>query len=168
MRKFLIAGMVGGIIAYFLDPNKGGKRRGQALDSLSGATKRFGNQAGEDGTLRSDPTGIQPTSWATTGGAGQDTGPSQGTSRRDNPDPDDLTLRDRVESEIFRDEETSREHININVIDGVVEVRGELPQGEIDALIGRLKGIADVKGVRSYLHTPGTPAPNKESAIEAS
>jgi hypothetical protein len=28
--------------------------------------------------------------------------------------------------------------------------------------------VPDVRGVESFLHTPGEPAPNKESAIEAS
>jgi osmotically-inducible protein OsmY len=74
-----------------------------------------------------------------------------------------------VESEIFRNPQTSREHINVNVVGGIVELRGEqAAQGDIDRLVQAVKGIPNVKGVHNYLHLPGTPAPNKESAIEAS
>ena len=87
----------------------------------------------------------------------------------DNIDPDDNTLRDRIESEIFRDELTSREFININVVGGIAEIRGEQPtQADMDALIRRVQGIRDVRGVHSYLHLPGTEAPNKAEVIQAS
>jgi len=86
-----------------------------------------------------------------------------------NLDPDDATLRDRVESEVFRDPETSREHINVNVVGGVVELRGEQrTQDDIDNLVKTVRSIANVKDVHNYLHLPGTPAPNKESALQNS
>jgi osmotically-inducible protein OsmY len=90
-------------------------------------------------------------------------------TKRDNPNPDDPTLKDRVESELFRDPSLGRDKININVVDGIVQLRGELTsQTDIQSVVSRVKAIPDVQGVESYLHTPGTPAPNKEQAIEAS
>lgn len=89
----------------------------------------------------------------------------------DNPNPDDTTLRDRVESEIFRDwsVHADKGEFNIDVVDGIAVLRGQLKtQEEIDTLIRKVGEVRDVKGVESYLHLPGTPAPNKEDAIEAS
>ncbi|GAC1445934.1 MAG: hypothetical protein NVSMB52_08950 [Chloroflexota bacterium] len=87
----------------------------------------------------------------------------------DNSDPDDSTLRDRIESEIFRDPKTSRQHINVNVANGVVELRGEqATQEDIDTLVKTVHAIANGKDVHNYLHLPGTTAPNKEPEGEAS
>jgi hypothetical protein len=88
---------------------------------------------------------------------------------RDDLDPDDDTLRDRVESELFADERVPKGAININVALGIVEVRGELEsEGQIRYIEERLAVIPDVRTVRSHLHLPGTPTPNKESALAAS
>lgn len=87
----------------------------------------------------------------------------------DNPNPDDVTLTDRVESELFRDPSVPKGSININSVNGRVELRGELSsQPQIDDLVSKVRRIPGVKDVHSYLHLPGTPAPNKASAIEAS
>jgi osmotically-inducible protein OsmY len=143
---FFLGGIVGAAAVYYLDPDKGSQRR----DSLGPVTQKMG-------------------------GAGSFASRAVSTVKEtvphtpDNPNPDDTTLRDRVESEIFRNPQTSREHINVNVVGGIVELRGEqATQGDIDRLVQAVKGIPNVKGVHNYLHLPGTPAPNKESAIEAS
>jgi osmotically-inducible protein OsmY len=87
----------------------------------------------------------------------------------DNPNPDDNTLKDRVESEIARGPEISRANLNINVADGIVELRGEFKtQQEIDQIVERVRQIPNVKGIHNYLHLPGTPAPNKASVLEVS
>lgn len=153
-RLIMIAGTVAGAM-YFLDPQNGAQRRKMVLDQLGSSARTGASGAGQ----------------AAARVGGQAYGIVQETVKRtpDNPNPDDNTLRDRVESEIFRDPETSRENINISVVDGTVEIRGELPnQGEIDDLIQRVQKIPNVRNVHSYMHLPGTPAPNKASAIEAS
>lgn len=102
---------------------------------------------------------------AGTGAANQQSGNHQ----PDNPNPDDNTIRDRVETELFRRAWVPKGNLNIDVVDGVVELRGQLKhQSDIDTLIKDARAIQHVKDVRSFLHLPGTPAPNKESAIEAS
>jgi len=155
MKRILTGGLIGGLLAYFLDPQAGNRRRGLLRDKLT-RTQRVGG--------RMAATTVERVAERATG-AVREKAPHQ----RDNPDPDDITLRDRVESEIFRDPETSRKHININVVDHIVEVRGELPnQTEIDELIARIRAIPDVEGVASYLHLPGTPAPNKADALNVS
>ena len=89
--------------------------------------------------------------------------------RSDNSNPDDATLKDRVESEILRDPTFRRAPINFNVENGVVVIRGEMiSQDDIDRLVSRARAISNVTGVESYLHLPGTSAPNKEQAIRVS
>ncbi len=102
---------------------------------------------------------------AGTGAASQQAGNHQ----PDNPNPDDNTIRDRVETELFRRAWVPKGNLNIDVVDGVVELRGQLKhQADIDTLVKDARAVQHVKDVRSFLHLPGTPAPNKESAIEAS
>lgn len=73
---------------------------------------------------------------------------------------DDATLKDKVESELFRDEHEVKGAININAQEGVVQLRGQLPsQDLIDALVERTQKIQGVREVENLLHTPGTEAP---------
>ena len=73
---------------------------------------------------------------------------------------DDATLKDKVESELFRDEHEVKGSISVNAQEGVVQLRGELPsQDLIDALVHRTRQIHGVKDVESLLHLPGTEAP---------
>ncbi len=73
---------------------------------------------------------------------------------------DDATLKDKVESELFRDEHEVKGAININAQEGVVQLRGQLPsQDLIDALVDRTQKIQGVREVENLLHTPGTEAP---------
>lgn len=157
MKTLLSGTVVGALLVYFLDPAHGSQRRsslmqkaGSSAGPLTKATGTVTKATGPITKATSAVKGVMP-------------------RQPDNPNPDDGTLRDRVESEIFRDTETSRENININVVNGVVTVRGELPnQGEIDDLVKRIQSIPNVKGVESFLHLPGTPAPNKVESIRAS
>ena len=73
---------------------------------------------------------------------------------------DDATLKDKVESELFRDEHEVKGSISVNAQEGVVQLRGELPSPDlIDALVARTRQIHGVKEVESLLHLPGTEAP---------
>jgi len=155
-RPLFVPILVGATLAYFFDPNQGTRRRAIARDKL----RSWLGQGAKGAVSRAAYVG------------GQAYGIVQETIRPhapDNPNPDDVTLTDRVESEIFRDPGIPKGDININTVDGVVELRGELEtQQAIDDLIAKVRAIPNVNDVTSYLHTPGTPAPNKESAIEAS
>ncbi len=73
---------------------------------------------------------------------------------------DDATLKDKVESELFRDEHEVKGAINVNAQEGIVQLRGQLPsQDLIDALVDRTQKIQGVREVENLLHTPGTEAP---------
>ena len=139
-----------------------GTVKGQA-SSAAGTVKDQTSSAVEGAE---DQTSNTPGS--TGAGAGAATQQS-GANQPDNPTPDDNTLRDRVETELFRRAWVPKGNINIDVVDGIVELRGQLKhQTDVDTLIKDARAVQHVKDVRSFLHLPGTPAPNKESAIEAS
>ena len=73
---------------------------------------------------------------------------------------DDATLKDKVESELFRDEHEVKGAVSVNAQEGVVQLRGELPsQDLIDALVDRAQQIHGVREVENLLHTTGTEAP---------
>jgi osmotically-inducible protein OsmY len=67
--------------------------------------------------------------------------------------PNDATLVQKVESEVFRDPELPKGQINLNAENGVVFLRGEV---ESEDLVRRLEqAVADVqgvKGVENLLH----------------
>jgi hypothetical protein len=75
------------------------------------------------------------------------------------PDMDDATLAHKVESEIFRGSRVSKAAVNVNVVDGVVWLRGEVKRPEqIRALETKARAIPEVRGVENLLHLPKTPA----------
>jgi len=76
---------------------------------------------------------------------------------------DDETLRQRVESQLFRDRHIPKGNVNISAEHGTVILRGELDSpAEVVQLAERVLRIPGVRGVHNLLHTHGTPAPNKE------
>jgi hypothetical protein len=69
-------------------------------------------------------------------------------------DYDDVTLARKVETELFRPADAPKGQVSVNVNDGVVELRGELPdQKQIDELGETARKIGGVKDVRNLLHT---------------
>lgn len=151
MKAFLTGGLLGAALAYFLDPNAGSRRRNVSMDKLGKYARKTSDAASSQvGNLSSKAGGLAP-------------------HQPDNPNPDDITLNDRIESEIFGNTETGRENINVEVVNGIATLRGEQPtQQAIDDLVQRVRNIPNVRGVVNYLHLPGTPAPNKEQALEVS
>ncbi len=80
---------------------------------------------------------------------------------------DDETLRQRVESQLFRDRHVPKGNMNINCEHGTVILRGEVESfAEIAELEERVRRIPGVRGVQNLLHPHGTPAPNKERSLE--
>ena len=74
--------------------------------------------------------------------------------------PDDATLAQKVETELFRPRDVPKGQINVNVQQGVVQLRGEVPHEQMmRELVERARGIAGVLDVENLLHLPGTPAP---------
>ena len=90
-----------------------------------------------------------------------------GTSQRfthiwSGPPVDEVALKQRVESEIFRDPQVPKGDINLDVRGGVVVLRGQVKQPEqIEVLERDVRRVPGVGRVENLLHVEGTPAPNK-------
>jgi osmotically-inducible protein OsmY len=82
--------------------------------------------------------------------------------------PDDETLRQRVESQLFRDRHIPKGNLNISAEHGTLILRGELDSIEdISKIEDRVRHVPGVRGVQNLLHPHGTPAPNKERSLRA-
>ncbi len=84
------------------------------------------------------------------------------------PPSDDLTLLDRVESEVFARGGIPKGAILFDVERGVITIRGEVPAWEdADRYEAVVRSVDGVKDVNNLLHLPHTPSPNKVEAIVA-
>lgn len=127
-----------------------------ALGGLAAALARRLNlrDRGDDWAARE--TGAAPP------GAGEPMGEGAGTLEREGPHigdealasaitfPDDATLRDRVESELFRDPEVPKGDMNIDVAAGVVTLRGTVDAALADDLevrVGAVEGVVRVENL---------------------
>lgn len=78
-------------------------------------------------------------------------------------------LLDRVDSEMFTDRRIPHGRMNVEVEGSTVVLRGELDtQAEITRVQHAAAKVRGVQAVRSFLHLPGSPAPNKVAALRAS
>ncbi len=81
---------------------------------------------------------------------------------------DDDTLRQRVESQLFRDRHVPKGDLNISAEHGMVILRGQLDSPlEIAQLEERVRRMPGVRGVQNLLHPHRTPAPNKQRSYAA-
>jgi hypothetical protein len=91
----------------------------------------------------------------------------QGRHIRQSPKPgmDDATLAHKVETEIFRGSRVPKAKVNVNVVDGVVWLRGEVKRPEqIRSLENKARAVPEVRGVENLLHLPKTAAPTRADA----
>jgi osmotically-inducible protein OsmY len=71
----------------------------------------------------------------------------------------DPALAQKVESEVFQDQEIPKDKLNVNVENGVVYLRGELPDRELmDKLVARAREVEGVQGVENLTHLAGSSA----------
>jgi osmotically-inducible protein OsmY len=76
----------------------------------------------------------------------------------------DPALAAKVESEVFRDQQIPKDKLSLNVENGAVYLRGEVPdQDTMDELIARAREVDGVKGVENLTHLPSEAAPTKSS-----
>jgi BON domain-containing protein len=147
MTKRLRFAALGAALVYFFDPENGKRRRKVTADRLAGFLRRQSRKTGDLGqrahALKQRATHLR---------------------EEPKPQPDDVTLARKVESEIFRDVEVPKGKININAEEGKVVLRGEVDSPElIEELVGKTRKVQGVQDVESLLHTPGEPAPAKPS-----
>ena len=150
----IIVGAISGAVAvYFLDPERGRARRAVFAD-WSAARLRRGWRALNQWGRRTGTTAAAL--------------PQRMVTLRSAPSPvDDLTLRDRVESEVLRNRDLPKGQINLDVESSVVTVRGQVDNAyQIATIEKAVLKVPGVGGVENLLHVSGTPAPNKAKARE--
>lgn len=141
--------MAGATMMYFLDAERGRRRRHMLRDRLMARLRRVGR--GATGKWRAAAAETYGISHRIVHLVPQSTDVS-----------DDETLCQRVESQLFRDRHIPKGNLNINCEHGMVILRGELDGAmEIARLEERVRRIPGVRGVHNLLHVRGTPAPNK-------
>ena len=152
MWGMLLSAATGAALMYFLDPDRGRRRRNMARDRAV-ATFRHGARSAERLGRRA-------------------TGDAQGLAHRvtharsaGTEALDDVTLARKVESELFRGRDIPRGRINVNVQEGVLVLRGELDRPEqIAELEAAARKIPGIREVQNLLHVAGTPAPQAGTA----
>jgi osmotically-inducible protein OsmY len=145
MSRFAFAGLIGAALAYFFDRDNGRKRRQEAIKRSAKAFRQTGRKgrvvAAQAQGLKQKATHLK---------------------EREKPQPDDVTLARKVESEIFRGPDVPKGQINVNVEDGVVYLRGELDQPDLIEDLGtQARKVKGVRAVENLLHVPGEEAPAK-------
>jgi osmotically-inducible protein OsmY len=148
-RASAVAGAATGAAGmYFLDPEQGKGRRHVARDRARKVLRRAGRE-----TVRQARHAEGKLHEARSHGA------------EAKPQPDDMTLEHKVESEIFRDPDAPKSSVNVNAENGVVYLRGEVPSREqIDGLVAATRAVNGVQDVRNLLHVPGEAARTAEDA----
>lgn len=136
--------LTGLTLGYFLDPRLGRRRRAVGADWSRARLRAAGRRL--DRKRRYFASRL----W----GAGQRTLHAQ----RQAETPDDATLAHKVETEIFRHPEVPKGRISVNAENGVVYLRGEVPeQTMLGDLVARTRAVRGVERVESLLHCRASP-----------
>ena len=146
MGRFGVGAVIGGLAAYFFDPETGRRRRVVTADRARALVRRGGSRGERAGRAL---------------GARAYRMSQRAKHRREQPkDFDDVTLARKVETELFRPADVPKGKIAVNAADGVVQLRGEADSPEmIDDLVERTRSIQGVRDVENLLHLPNTDAP---------
>jgi len=141
-----IGAALGAVLAYFFDPQNGKRRRHVTRDRTLAIFRRSGRRAG--GYVAAEAHGLK----------------QKATHLREEPkDLDDVTLARKVETEIFRPADAPKGSVDVNVVDGIVQLRGEVESPDlVEELASKARSVQGVRDVENLLHLPGTPAPMHE------
>jgi osmotically-inducible protein OsmY len=138
-RKRLRLIALGAALTYFFDPDNGKRRRKVAIDRLAGLSRRHGKRLARGAASQAQVVTQKATH----------------LKEEPKPQPDDVTLARKVETEIFRDADVPKGKINVNAENGKIVLRGEVDSPElIDDLVSKARKVQGVQDVESLLHTP--------------
>ena len=146
MPMYVLAAAFGAALAFFLDPANGRGRRARLAQQAPAFFRRRGRQAARAGqAVAAEAYGLK----------------EQVTHPTEEPkDLNDETLAAKVKTEIFRDADLPKGQIEVNVQEGVVQLRGEVSSPDlIDELAERVRSIQGIRSVENLLHVPGADAP---------
>jgi hypothetical protein len=134
-----IGASVGAAVAFLFDPQRGKSRRAQLVDRSGALVRRTVRLFQRGGRMVSSQT------------AGKLQALTVGT--RDREAPNDPTLAERVETELFRNPKVPKGAININAEEGTIVLRGQVPDEAMRRRLEREAGkVPGVEDVRNLLH----------------
>ncbi|MDQ3764461.1 MAG: BON domain-containing protein [Actinomycetota bacterium] len=144
-----LAGAIGALAQYFLDPVRGRTRRARARDQACAAAtrpvKRLQRRAEQKGSYLRDRA----------------RGAVHEMTTAPTPHADDRALTAKVRSEVLGDPRYADYTVNVDTVEGVVSLRGQLRRpDEIRDLVAAVAQVPGVRDVENFLHLPGTTAPN--------
>jgi BON domain len=151
-----VSGMtLGALLAYFLDPKAGRRRRHTARDRAMSRVRR-GERRAAARARRAESRAV---------GIARRT---LNAARPRHREPfDDVTLARKVESELYRRARVPKGRISINAEDGFVFLRGVMDrQEDIERIELATRQIDGVRDVENLIHLPGTPAPASKPKSE--
>ena len=134
-RRFRLLAL-GAALSYFFDPENGKRRRKVTADRVAALLRRHGGRLMKG-------TGSQAHALK-----------QKATHLREEPkpQPDDVTLARKVETEIFRGADVPKGKINVNAENGKVVLRGEVDSPEmIEDLVSKARKVQGVQDVESLL-----------------
>ena len=151
MKRLLAFGAAVAALTYFFDPQDGARRRNTTRDRVLSLFRQGGREAGHaGGAVRSEAYGLKQKATHLT--------------EESKPQPDDVTLARKVETEIFRGADVPKGRINVNAEDGTVFLRGEVDNPDLIQDLGKAaRKVQGVREVENLLHAAGTPAPTRSS-----
>ena len=141
----MLVASLGAAAAFLFDPERGRGRRARLMDQGAASMRRLSRGIERQVRLL---TGRARGGW---------------TALRVGEDADELandaTVKDRVESELLGDPAVPKGDINVNAEQGIVVLRGEVPdeamRADLEQRAGRIRGVWYVENL---LHLPGEPA----------
>lgn len=139
---------IGYLAAYLTDREQGRARRAEIARQLESVRLEASRTAQRTATVAADKA----------------TGVKARIRSQVDPNVDDLTLLDRVESEVFGDPSIPKGKINVMVVDGKAVLRGQVEEPQIGAIEAAVRKVVGVKEVENLLHPAGTAAPNKAAS----
>ena len=138
MKLFALFAAAGAALAYFFDPQSGKRRRHVTVDRIGGFFRRRGRDLGRAGrAVTSEAHGLA----------------KKATHLREEqkPQPNDATLTNKVESEIFRDPDVPKGQVSVNSERGVVYLRGEVESpdliSQLEQAARKVQGVQDVENL---------------------
>jgi hypothetical protein len=135
VRRFRLIALGAGL-TYFFDPDNGKRRRKVAADRFAAVLRRHGGRlvrgtVSEAHALKQKAIHVR---------------------EEPKPQPDDVTLARKVETEIFRDADVPKGKINVNAENGKVVLRGKVDSPEmIEDLVSKARKVQGVQDVESLL-----------------
>ena len=149
LTTFVAGAGFGAAAAYLLDQESGNRRRKLVADKAG----RFSRQGAGTVQGAAQAAGAQAKGVAAKA--------QQKATGGDSAPDDDNTLKSKVESEIFRGSDAPKGSVNVTVVEGIVELRGQVDdQATGEALEMKTRMVSGVRDVRNMLHLPGETPPN--------